>query len=141
MLIFTVFGSVTWFYAEFTRDRGRHRIFTVSDQRGLESSLQVSGCDFEGFGDFFKAAAVVAKIRDSLLVTVEVGLVNKPQQELSGEAIWKVVSPCFLRASCSSMCSPMMRLSGSHGWLRKSSFKLSGGADELTPWVGTGRVG
>jgi hypothetical protein len=60
MLVFTVFGSMTWIYAEFTGDRGRHGVLTVSDRRGFQSSLQVSGCDFEGFGDFFKAAAVVA---------------------------------------------------------------------------------
>jgi hypothetical protein len=60
VLIFAVFGGMAWFYAEFAGGRGRHRVLTVSDQRGLQSSLQVRGCEFEGFGDFFKAAAVFA---------------------------------------------------------------------------------
>jgi hypothetical protein len=60
MLVFAVLGGMAWFYAEFARGRGRHGVLTVSDQRGLQSSLQVRGCDFEGFGDFFKTAAVVA---------------------------------------------------------------------------------
>jgi hypothetical protein len=60
MLVFAVFGGMAWFYAEFAGGRGRLGVLTVSDQRGLQSSLQVRGCDFEGFGDFFKTAAVVA---------------------------------------------------------------------------------
>jgi hypothetical protein len=61
MFIFAVFGGMAWFYAEFAGGHGRHRVLlTVSDQRGLQSSLQMRGCDFEGFGDFIEAAAVVA---------------------------------------------------------------------------------
>ncbi len=60
MFILAVFGSVAWFYAEFTGDRGRHRVLTVSHQRGFQFSLQVSGCDAKGFGDLFEATAVVA---------------------------------------------------------------------------------
>jgi hypothetical protein len=55
MLIFTVFGSMTRFHAEFTGDRGRLGI--LGAVRGLKSSLKVSSCDDEGVGDFVEAAA------------------------------------------------------------------------------------